>query len=259
MDLSDSPQEAAFRAETRAFVEAHAPADPMPQYHKQLVEDAVMLPRHRAWQRTLFDHGWGALTWPKEHGGRGLGPIEQIIWNQELARVGLGASLFLVGIGMAGPTIIAHGTPEQKERYLQPLLKAEEIWCQLFSEPGAGSDLAGLATKAVRDGDAWIVNGQKVYTSLADYADFLWLAVRTDPTVPKHRGITYFLVDMRAPGLEVRPLRQMTGGSHFNEVFLNQVRIPDANRVGSEGEGWSVTMTTLMNERMAIGGLDRLF
>jgi alkylation response protein AidB-like acyl-CoA dehydrogenase len=259
MDLSDSPQEAAFRAEARAFVEAHAPADPMPQYHKERVEDAVMLPRHRAWQQTLFENGWGALSWPKEYGGRGVGPIEQIIWNQELSRIGLGASLFLVGIGMAGPTIIAHGTREQKQRFLQPLLKAEEVWCQLFSEPGAGSDLAGLATRAVRDGDDWIVNGQKTWCSGAPYGDFGILLTRTDPSVPKHKGITYFLVDMKTPGIEVRPLRQMTNDAHFSEVFLNDVRIPDSARLGEVNAGWGCAMTTLTNERMAMAGAEGIF
>jgi len=259
MDLSDSPREAAFRAEARAFLEAHAPDEPMPQYHKQWVEDDVMLPRHRAWQQALFEHGWGALTWPKAYGGRGLGPIEQIVWNQELSRAGLGASLFLVGIGMAGPTIIAHGTPEQKERYLQPLLKAEEVWCQLFSEPGAGSDLAGLACKAVRDGGDWIVSGQKTWCSGAPYGDFGILLTRTDPSVPKHKGITYFLVDMKTPGIEVRPLRQMTNDAHFSEVFLNDVRIPDSARLGEANAGWGCAMTTLTNERMAMAGAEGIF
>ncbi len=259
MDLSDSPQEGAFRAEARAFLEAHLPREPMPQYHKEWVEDEVMLPRHRAWQRTLFENGWGALSWPKEYGGRGVGPIEQIIWNQELSRVGLGASLFLVGIGMAGPTIIAHGSREQKQRYLQPLLQAEEVWCQLFSEPGAGSDLAGLATKAVRDGDHWLVNGQKTWCSGAPYGDFGILLTRSDPTVPRHKGISYFLVDMKTPGIEVRPLRQMTNDAHFSEVFLNDVRIPDSARLGEVNAGWGCAMTTLTNERMAMAGAEGIF
>lgn len=259
MDLSDSPREAAFRAEARAFLAAHAPAEPMPQYHKERVVDDVILPRHRAWQRTLHAHGWGALSWPREYGGRGLGPIEQIIWNQELARAGLGPSLFMVGIGMAGPTLIAHGTADQKRRYLEPLLRADEIWCQLFSEPGAGSDLAALSTRAVRDGDAWRVTGQKTWCSGAQYADWGILLARTDPKLPKHEGITYFLVDVRVPGVEVRPLRQMTGDAHFNEVFLNDVRIPDANRVGEVGQGWACAMTTLTNERMAMAGAEGLF
>jgi acyl-CoA dehydrogenase len=259
MDLKDSPQEAAFRAEARAFLVEHAPSEPMPQYHKEFVGDEGLVARHRAWQQTLHAHGWGALTWPKQYGGRGLGPIEQIIWNQELARAGLGLSLYLVGIGMAGPTLIAHGSDEQKQRHLEPILKAEQGICQLFSEPGAGSDLASLATRAVRDGEDWLVNGQKTWCSGATWADYGILIARTDPSAPKRKGITFFLVDMKSPGIEVRPLRQMTGDAHFNEVFLNDVRIPDGNRIGAEGMGWSVTQTTLMNERMTMAGADGLF
>jgi alkylation response protein AidB-like acyl-CoA dehydrogenase len=259
MDLKDSPQEAAFRDEAREFLDAHVPAEPMPQYHKEFVEDEQLVDRHRAWQRTLHDHGWGALTWPTAYGGRGLGPIEQIVWNQELARVGLGPSLFMVGIAMAGPTIIAHGTDAQKARHLEPIIKAEQGICQLFSEPGAGSDLASLATRAVSIGDDWIVNGQKTWCSGAPWAAFGILIARTDPKAPKHRGITYFLVDMKAPGIEVRPLRQMTGDAHFNEVFLEDVRVPDANRLGDVDAGWGVTMTTLTNERMAMAGAGGLF
>lgn len=259
MDLNDSPQEAAFRAEARAFLDAHAPAEPMPQYHKEFVQDERLVDRHRAWQRKLYDDGWGALTWPAAYGGRGLGPIEQIVWNQELGRVGLGPSLFLVGIAMAGPTIIAHGTDAQKARHLAPIIRAQEGFCQLFSEPGAGSDLASLATRAVRDGDAWRVTGQKTWCSGATWADFGILIARTDSKLPKHKGITYFLVDMKTPGIEVRPLRQMTGDAHFNEVFLEDVRIPDANRLGDVNAGWGVAMTTLTNERMAMAGAEGLF
>jgi acyl-CoA dehydrogenase len=164
----------------------------------------------------------------------------------------------MVGIGMAGPTIIAHGSEAQKERYLEPLLRADEIWCQLFSEPGAGSDLAGITTRAVRDGDDWIVTGQKTWSSGGHYADLGILLARTDPRAPKHKGITYFLVDMKSPGIEVRPLVEMTGDSHFNEVFLNEVRIPDSARLGDEGAGWAATQTTLMNERMAMGGVESM-
>jgi alkylation response protein AidB-like acyl-CoA dehydrogenase len=255
MDFGDSPREAAFRAEARAFLDEHAPSG-LPDYNKEEVEDEVAVREHRAWQQTLHRHGWAAITWPREFGGRGLGPIEQIIWNQETARVGVGESLFLVGIGMAGPTIIAHGSDEQRRRYLDPILRADEVWCQLFSEPGAGSDLAALSTRAVRDGDEWVVSGQKTWSSGAQYSDFGVLLARTDPKLPKHRGITYFLLDMRQPGIEVRPLREMTGSSHFNEVFLDEVRVPDANRLGGEGQGWAATMTTLMNERMAMGGVE---
>jgi len=258
MDLHDSPAEAAFRAEARAFLAAHAPAHVLGIYDDDVDEDA-MLAQSRAFQRVLHEHGWAAVLWPKAYGGRGCGPIEQIVWNQELGRAGIGESLFVVGIGMAGPTIIAHGSEAQKQRYLGPMLRGDEIWCQLFSEPGAGSDLAALATRALRDGDDWIVTGQKVWCSGGHYADFGILLTRTDPAAPKHKGITYFLVDMKAPGIEVRPLRQMNGGAHFSEVFLNDVRVPDAARLGPENQGWPAAMTTLLNERMAIGGIDRMF
>jgi alkylation response protein AidB-like acyl-CoA dehydrogenase len=257
MDLRDSPAEAAFRAEARAFLEAHAPRN-LPDYFDDDVDlDAeAFLDLWRPWQHTLHEHGWASITWPKAYGGRGLGPIEQIIWNQERSRAGIGESLFVVGIGLAGPTLIAHGSEAQRQRFLPPMLRGDEIWCQLFSEPGAGSDLAALSTRAERDGDHWVVSGQKTWCSGGHYADFGLLLARTDPSVPKHDGISYFLLDMHAPGVEVRPLRQMTGGSHFNEVFLNEVRVPDESRLGSEGGGWKVAMTTLMNERIHIGGIE---
>jgi alkylation response protein AidB-like acyl-CoA dehydrogenase len=258
LDLSDSPEEASFRAEARAFLEANAPKD-LGGAFDESVDPHALVARARAWQRTLHAQGWAAILWPREYGGRGLGPVEQIIWNQELGRAGLGESIFVVGIGMAGPTLIAHGSDAQKTRFLEPMLEGGEIWCQLFSEPGAGSDLASVATRALRDGDDWVVTGQKTWCSGAHYSDWGILLARGDPSLPKHHGLSYFVVDMHAPGIEVRPLRQMTGASHFNEVFLNEVRIPDAQRVGAEGEGWSVARTTLMNERIAIGGLERLF
>jgi alkylation response protein AidB-like acyl-CoA dehydrogenase len=258
VDFDDSEREAAFRAEARAFLAASAPRSLAGAYD-ETVDETRLVAEAKAWQRTLFEHGWAAVLWPKEWGGRGLGPVEQIIWNQELARAGLGESIFVVGIGMAGPTLVAHGSDAHKRRFLRPMLAGEEIWCQLFSEPGAGSDLAALSARAVRDGDDWLVTGQKTWCSGAHYADFGILLARTDPSGSKHDGITYFLLDMRSPGVEVRQLRQMTGGSHFNEVFLDGVRIPDAHRLGPEGGGWRVAMTTLLNERMAMAGLERMF
>ena len=258
MDFRDSDHEAAFRAAARAFLEANKP-ERWEHPFAEDVDEVTLLALSKAWQRTLFEHGWAAILWPREYGGRGLGPIEAIVWNQELDRLGLGESIFVVGTAMAGPTIIAHGTPEQKARFLEPLARGDEIWCQLFSEPGAGSDLAALATRAVQDGDHWIVTGQKTWCSGAHYADFGILLARTDPSVPKHQGITYFLVDMRSPGVEIRPLKQMSGGAHFNDVFLNEVRIPDANRLGPVGHGWQAAMTTLLNERMALGGTGGFF
>jgi alkylation response protein AidB-like acyl-CoA dehydrogenase len=258
MDFRDSEREAGFRTEARAFLEAHRPAKWQHPFDDD-VDEHALLSGSKAWQRTLYENGWGAILWPKEFGGRGLGPIEAIIWNQELVRLGLGESIFVVGTAMAGPTIIAHGTPEQKSRFLEPLARGDEIWCQLFSEPGAGSDLAALSARTVRDGDDWVVSGQKTWCSGAHYADFGILLTRSDPSVPKHAGITYFLLDMHAPGIEIRPLRQMSGGSHFNDVFLNEVRIPDANRLGPVGAGWGAAMTTLLNERMALGGTGGFF
>jgi alkylation response protein AidB-like acyl-CoA dehydrogenase len=258
MDLRDSASEAAFRAEARTFLEAHAPRD-LGHAYDDTVDEEKLLADSKRWQRILHDHGWAALLWPREYGGRGLGPIEQIIWNQELGRAGVGESIFVVGIGMAGPTIIAHGSKEQKDRWLGPMLTGDEIWCQLFSEPGAGSDLAAVSTRAVRDGADWVVTGQKTWCSGGHYANWGILLARTDPSLPKHKGITYFLLEMESPGVEIRPLRQMTGGAHFTEVFLNEVRIPDTHRLGPEGQGWAAAMTTLMNERMAIGGIERMF
>lgn len=258
MDFNDSPREAAFRSEVRGFLDRHAPQG-MPDYFDDRIDVETFVNQSVAWQKTLHAHGWAAITWPAEYAGRGLGPLEQIIWNQELARSGLGDSLFLVAIGLAGPTIIAHGDADQKRRFLDPMLRGDAMWCQLFSEPGAGSDLAALTTRAVRDGDSWVLTGQKTWCSGGHHADMGVLLARTDVTVPKHAGITYFLLDMRSPGVDVRPLRDMAGGTHFNEVFLNEVRVPDANRLGPVGDGWKVAMTTLMNERMAMGGFERLF
>jgi len=257
MDLRDSPEEAAFRAEVRAFLEANAPRD-LPDYYDDQVDHEAFLARSRAWQRTLYDAHWASITWPVEYGGRGLGPVQQIIWNQEQGRAGIGESLSMVGVSMAGPTLIAHGTDAQRQRYRAPMRRGDEMWCQLFSEPGAGSDLGSLATRAVREGDDWVVNGQKTWCTGGHYGDFGILSARTDPSLPTHPGITYFVRHMKTPGVEVRPLRDMTGMAHFNEVFLNDVRIPDANRVGPENGGWGVAMTTLMNERMAMGGLERM-
>ena len=254
MDFRHSPAEASFRAEARAFLDAHAP-DRAELYGDDPLA-ASNVEGHRAWQRKLAEHGFAALTWPAKYGGRGKGPIEQIIWNQEVARRGLGLSVFMPGLCMAGPTIIAHGSEAQRERHLAPLLRGDEIWCQLFSEPGAGSDLAGVACRAERDGDDWLLDGQKTWSSGAEHADFGILLCRSDPTVPKHEGITYFLLPMGAPGVEVRPIRQMNDATHFADVFLNGVRIPDSARLGPVGGGWGCAMTTLMNERMGMGGME---
>jgi alkylation response protein AidB-like acyl-CoA dehydrogenase len=209
-----------------------------------------------AWQGTIGSSPYAAPLWPAEYGGLSGEVCMQQVIRTELVRYRLPTvSINLLGVGLAGPTLIAHGTPAQKERYLRKILSAEEIWCQLFSEPGSGSDLASLSTRAVRDGDEWVVNGQKVWTTIAQFAKFGMLLARTDPDVPKHDGLTYFILDMKSPGVDVRPLKQMTGSSEFNEVFLTDVRIPDANRVGDVGDGWRSARTTLMNERVALAGV----
>jgi alkylation response protein AidB-like acyl-CoA dehydrogenase len=211
----------------------------------------------QAFLEAQFDAGLAWIAFPEGCGGLGLAPKLQRVVDTALAKAGAPApdvARNIIGHGMAAPTIVAHGTPEQRARYLKPLFTGQEIWCQLFSEPGAGSDLAGLSTRAVRDGDEWIVNGQKVWTTLAHIARFGLLVARTDPDVPKHRGLTYFILDMQAEGVDVHPLRQLTGDAEFNEVYMNDVRVPDDLRLGGEGEGWRVSMTTLMNERVAIGG-----
>jgi acyl-CoA dehydrogenase len=246
----DEPEHlVSMRAEARAWLEENWPA-----FNAEHPDTGAPNPeRSRAWQHRLARAGWGAPSWPAEFGGRGFGPLESTIWGEEKARVGATIPFNVVGFGMAGPTVIAHGSPEQKARYLPPLLNGEEIWCQLFSEPGAGSDLASLSTRAVRDGDEWVVNGQKVWSSLAHEAHYGLLLARHDFDLPKHKGLVYLIVDMSSPGVEVRPLKQMDGNSHFNEVFLNDVRVPHADRLGEPGDGWRIAITTLMHERMSIG------
>jgi alkylation response protein AidB-like acyl-CoA dehydrogenase len=257
----ESPADSAFRAEARAFLAAHAkPRDTATDLATTLGRssstdsEAEHVRECREWQHTLAANGWAGIAWPQEYGGRGATPAQARIFAQEGNDFVVSSGAFAVAIGMVGPTIIAHGTEEQKEYYLPRMLNGEQIWCQLFSEPGAGSDLAGLATRAVEDGDEYVVNGQKVWTSGAHYSDWGILLARTDWDVPKHRGISYFLVDMRSPGIEIRPLRQITGYAHFNEVFLTDVRIPAKNLLGPLNGGWGVTQTTLANERAMIGG-----
>ncbi|HEX7166664.1 MAG TPA: acyl-CoA dehydrogenase family protein [Acidimicrobiales bacterium] len=202
----------------------------------------------------IGEAGWAQPTWPVEYGGKGLEPAQARLVEEVKTRYRVPRSFNVIGLGMGAPTIMQWGSEEMKRRFLPPMAQNKEIWCQLFSEPGSGSDVAGLATRAVRDGDEWIVNGQKVWTTLAHIASYGMLVARTDPDQPKHKGLTYFVVDMKAPGVEVRPLRQMTGDAEFNEVFFTDVRIPDAWRLGPEGEGWAVATTTLMNERVALSG-----
>ena len=258
MDFEDSPEEAAFRAEARAWLEKNAKRREKSGRGLGLFEEpgdeTKMIQEAKAWQARKADGGWACLTWPTAYGGRGGTPIQSVIWGQEESKFEVPPNIFAIGIGMAGPTIMTHGTEEQKQKYLKPMARGDEIWCQLFSEPGAGSDLAALRTKAERQGDDWIVNGQKVWTSGAHYSRYGILVTRTDFTAHKHKGLTYFIVDMKSPGIEIRPIKQMTGGANFNEVFFTDVRIPDANRLDEVGKGWQVAITTLMNERMTIGG-----
>ena len=247
MDFNDTPQEAAFREEARAWLAENAPAE------KELAELDEMA-RSKLWQKRKYDAGWACIRWPKEYGGRGATAVEQVIWNQEEVRYpGLPGSIFSIGQGMAAPTLMAWGKEEQKRRYLPKLASGEEIWCQLFSEPASGSDLAALRTKAERDGDDWVINGQKIWTSGAHYSDYGILVVRTDPNVPKHKGLSYFFLSMKSPGIETKPIKQLSGDSNFNEVYFTDVRIPDSQRLGGVGQGWQVSITTLMNERAAIG------
>ncbi len=261
VDFTDSAEEAAFRAECRAWLAEHAaPRSPTSGADVTAILDPATdenegIASAREWQTSAADDGWAAVAWPVEYGGRGVSLALEIVYHQERARFDVPDHQFRIGIMLAGPTLIAHGTDEQKARWLRPLLRGEEIWCQLFSEPEAGSDLASLRTTAVRDGDDWIVNGQKVWSSGAHHSQFGMLLARTDPDVSKHKGITYFGVDMRTPGIEVRPLRQITGGAHFNEVFFTDVRVPDTDRIGDVNAGWGVAQTTLLNERAAIAQL----
>ncbi len=259
--IEDTPERAAFRAEFTGWLRDNLPKGWMEAIDAG--DDDAFDAAKRAsnwnpftWNALVGANGYGAPLWPKEYGGLSGEQWMQQIVREELGRYRLPlVSLNILGVGLAGPTIIEHGTEAQKERYLKKILTGEEIWCQLFSEPGSGSDLASLSTRAVRDGDEWIVNGQKVWTSIGQFAKFGMLVARTDPNVPKHDGLTYFILEMSTPGVDVRPLRQLTGSSEFNEVYLTDVRIPDANRVGAVGDGWRAARTTLMNERATLSGL----
>ncbi len=256
MDFNDTPEEAAFRAEARAWLEANAeklgPNERAASFEERADSDLVN--KAKEWQARKADAGWACITWPEEYGGRGATPIQAVIWGQEESRFRIPPNIFAIGQGMLGPTIMVHGTDEQKHKYLKKMLRGEEIWCQLFSEPAAGSDLAGLRTTAVRDGDDWIINGQKIWTTGAQFSKWGMIVTRTDPNAEKHRGMTYFIVDMESPGIEIRPIKQINGMSMFNEVFFTDVRVADRNRVGNVNDGWRCALTTLMNERHSIGG-----
>ncbi len=254
MDLTLSPEQEAFRTRVRSWLKANIPSEwrsrmaasadvPRPEAYELL----------RRWQRQLYEAGFVGLTWPREYGGQGLTFLEEMILHQEMALAKAPPILNILGVGMAGPTIVAYGSEAQKQRYPAKILSCEEIWCQGYSEPNAGSDLASLQTRAVKDGEHWVINGQKVWTSLAHVADWMMLLARTDPEAPRHKGITYFLLDMRAAGVTVRPLRQITGDPEFNEVFFDNVRVHESQILGGLNNGWQVGLTTLMYERLALG------
>ncbi len=252
MDFSFSEEEELFRKRVRDFLKSNLPAGwGRPGF--KLPEGTSNLQVHRDWQRRLYQAGFVGMAWPKEYGGQGASQIEQAILNEELARVRAPAMLNLTGVTLVGPTLIAHGTEEQKNRFLARILSCEEIWCQLFSEPNAGSDLASLKTRAELDGDEFVVNGQKIWSTGAQHSDWGILLARTDPAAPKHRGISYLLLDMKSPGITAKPLRQMSGGADFCEVFFDNVRVPRGNLVGTMNDGWRATTTTLSNERGTTG------
>ena len=254
MDLTLTPEQRSFRDEVRSWLEEN-----MPREWTARLAASSDIPRPEAydflrqWQKKLFDAGFIGLTWPKEYGGRGLSFMEEMVLHEQMALAKAPPVLNILGIGMAGPTIIAYGTEEQKRHYPPRILSCDDVWCQGYSEPNAGSDLAALQTRAVKDGEHWVINGQKVWTSLAHIADYMMLLARTDPDVPRHKGITYFLLDMRLPGVTVKPLRQLTGDSEFNEVFFDNVRVHESRVLGGVNNGWAVGMTTLMYERLALG------
>ena len=247
MDFEDTPEEAAFREEARTWLEANVPTEAE-------LEGLDYMERGKFWQKRKADAGWACIRWPKEYGGRDANAIENVILGQEEGKVSApDTGMFGIGQGMAAPTMMTWGQEDDKKKFLPRLASGEDIWCQLFSEPAGGSDLAALRTKAEKDGDDWVINGQKIWTSGAHYSDYGILVVRTDPNVAKHKGLSYFFLDMKSPGIEIKPIKQISGDANFNEVYFTDVRIPDAQRLGEVGQGWQVSLTTLMNERASIG------
>jgi alkylation response protein AidB-like acyl-CoA dehydrogenase len=270
MNFDDTPEEAKFRSVARAWIAANAPKELRGPLERSgfaslnLEGKAEPMAAQKAWQKKKYDAGWACLHWPKDYGGRGATPIERVIWQQEEGAYGKLSGVFGIGHGMCGPTVMAYAKEEQKRELLPRLASGEDIWCQLFSEPAGGSDLAGLRTRAEKHGDEWIVNGQKIWTSGAQHSQWGLLLTRTDPKAVKHKGLTMFFLRMDSPGVEVRPIRQMNEQSGFNEVYFSDVRIPDSQRLGAVNDGWKVSLTTLMNERLSIGsgmptGFEELF
>ena len=249
MNFDDSPEEAEFRAEARAWLAENAAEYTTPRSYKSEADSIVDA---KKWQAKKAAGRYAAITWPEDIGGMGGTPMQKVIFEQEEGQYHLPPNVFAIGLGMCIPTMIAYATPEQLKHHVPRALSGEDIWCQLFSEPAGGSDLAGLRTKAEKDGDDWVINGQKIWTSGAHYSDWGILITRTDPNVPKHKGLTMFFLDMKSPGVEVKPIKQISGAQNFNEVFFTDVRIPDTQRLGDVGAGWKVSLTTLMNERLSI-------
>jgi alkylation response protein AidB-like acyl-CoA dehydrogenase len=257
MDFEDSPEEAAFRAEVRSWLDANAKprvkreaSDPMDER-----SDPAAMKKAREWQKTKAEKGYARITWPKGMGGIAGTPMQSIIFGQEESKYDVPAGApFAIGLGMCIPTVMTYCGDETKARYVKPAVEGTEIWCQLFSEPAGGSDVAALRTKAEKNGDTWTINGSKIWTTGAQFSDYGLLLTRTDPNVPKHKGLTMFHLSMKTPGVEVRPIKQASGASGFNEIFFTDVKIPDSQRVGEVGQGWQVALTTLMHERLAVGG-----
>ena len=255
MDFNDTQEQAEFRQTCKKWLEENA--EPKTAYDKEKsFANIDNLESAKNWQKKKYDAGWAMLHWPKEYGGIAASAIERIIWAEEESKFDVPKGIFESGLGMCGPVMMEYATEEQKSRYLPSMAEGNEIWCQLFSEPSAGSDVAGLRSKAVQNGDEWVINGQKVWTSGAHFSDYGILVVRHDPNLDKHKGMTFFFVDMKSPGIEVKPIKQITGGSSFNEVYFTDVVIPDSQRLGAIGDGWKVAITTLMNERLAVGDAD---
>ncbi len=254
MDFNDTPEQAEFRAEARAWLEANGTPKSGRRSLSRRIDSELGLEAAREWQAKKSDAGYACIHFPEEYGGRGASPLMNMIFLEEEDDFDVPTDYFDIGLGMCAPVLMRYATEDQKKRLIPPLIRADEVWCQLFSEPAAGSDLAGLRMRAERDGDEWVVNGQKMWTSGGHYCDWGILVTRHDPTLAKHKGLTFFFVDMKSPGIECRPIRQITGSADFNEVFFTNVRIPDSQRLGEIGEGWQVSITTLMNERVAVGG-----
>ena len=252
MDFTLTADQQAFRERVRSWLKANIPAE-WKSLGANEVPRAEAMEFARKWQARLHEGGLVGITWPKEYGGQGMTFMEEMILHEEMALAKAPPILNILGVGMAGPTIVAYGTEAQRKRYPARILSCEEIWCQGYSEPNSGSDLAALQTRAVKDGEYYVINGQKVWTSLAHIADWMMLLARTDPDAPKHKGITYFLLDMKTPGVTVKPLKQLTGDAEFNEVFFDNVRVPESRVLGGVNNGWAVGLTTLMYERLALG------